>query len=68
MSCRTWLQMCGSLYFLKFLFSEGPFTQMYMASLMFLKTPCDSLWTVVKHLELTGCPVELLCWWMGVGP
>ena len=34
---------------------------------MFLVTPCDSLCTVVKLSGLTGCPLELLCWWMEDG-
>ena len=51
----------------KLLFSIGSFTQMYMASVMFLVTPCDSLCTMVKQSGLTGCPVELMCWWMGDG-
>ena len=38
-----------------------------MASLMCLVTPYDSLCTVVKQSELTGCPVELLWWRMGDG-
>ena len=51
----------------KFLFSEGSFTQIYMASLMFLVIPCDSLCTIVKKSGLTGCPVKFLCWQMGDG-
>ena len=67
MSCKTWSQMCGSWYFPKFLLSEGSFTQMYTASLMFLMTPWDFLSTMVKHSGLTGCPVEWLWWCIGDG-
>ena len=59
--------MCESWYFPKFLLSEGSLTQMYIASLMFLVIPCGSLSTIVKHSGLTGCPVELLQWWIGDG-
>ena len=38
-SCRMLSQMCGNWYFLRFLFNEGSFTQMDMASLMFLDVP-----------------------------
>ena len=34
---------------------------------MFLVIPCDSLSTMVKHLGLTGCPVEWLWWSIGDG-
>ena len=54
--------MCGSWYLPKFLLSEGSLTLTYIASFMFLMTPYDSLSTIVKHLELTGCPVE----WLGM--
>ena len=50
--------MCGSWYLPKFLLSEGSLTCMYIASLMFLVTPCDSLLTMVKQSGFTGCPVE----------
>ena len=59
--------MCGSWYFPKFLLSAGSFTWIYIASLMFLVTLCDSLSTMVKHSGLTRCPVELLWWWIGDG-
>ena len=59
--------MCGNWYFPMFLLSEGSLTLMNMASLMFLVLPCDSLCMMVKHSGLIGCPVVLLCWWMGEG-
>ena len=64
-SCRTWSHMCRSWYFPKFLLREGSFTQIYIASFMFLVIPCDSVSTMVKHSGLTQCPVELLWWWIG---
>ena len=60
-------QMCGNWYFPMFLLSEGSLTLMNMASLMFLLLPCGSLCIMEKQSGLTGCPVELLCWWMGDG-
>ena len=66
-SCKTSSQMCGIWYFPKFLLSEGSLTQIYIVSFMFLVTPCDSLSTMVKHLGLTGCPVEWLWWCIGDG-
>ena len=59
--------MCGSWYFPMFLFNEGSLTLINMASLTFLVLPCDSLCMMVKQSGLTGCPVVLLCWWMGEG-
>ena len=44
-SCKTWSQMCDSWYLPKFQLSEGSLTWMYIASFMFLVTPCDSLST-----------------------
>ena len=64
-SCRIWFHTCGSWFLPKFLFKEGSFALMNMASLMFLIVPCDSLWTMLKQSGLTGCPMELVCWWMG---
>ena len=40
---------------------------MNMASLMFHVVTCVSLWTMLKQSELIGCPVELVCWWIGDG-
>ena len=58
--------MCGSRYLPKFLFNEGSFTQINMAFLLFLVFPCGcSLCTMMKQSGLTGCPVVLMCWWMG---
>ena len=65
-SCRIWSKICGSWYLPKFLLCEGSFTWMYMASLMFLVNPYVSLCTIVKQSGLNGCPVELLCWGMGL--
>ena len=59
--------MCGSWYLPKFLFNEGSFTEMTMASLMFLAFPCGSLCTMVKQSGLIGYPEVLLCWCMGDG-
>ena len=64
-SCRTWSHTCGSWYLPKFLFKEGSFAQINMASLMFLAVTCYSLWIMLKQSGLTRCPVELVCWWMG---
>ena len=41
--------------------NDGSFTLMYMASLMFLVSPCASLSTMVKHSGLTGYPVVDVC-------
>ena len=67
MSFSTWSQTCGSWNFPKFLFRDGSFTLIYMASLMFLVSPCASLSTMVKHSGLTGCPVVEVCKCMGEG-
>ena len=53
--------------FPKFLFKEGSLTLMYMASLMFLAKPCDSLSTMEKHSGLTGGPVADVCRYVGKG-
>ena len=66
-SFSTWSQTCGSWNFPKFLFNDGSLTLMYMASLMFLVSPCASLSTTVKHSGLTGCPVVDVFKWMGEG-
>ena len=60
-SFSTWSQTCGIWNFPKFLFSDGSLTLRYMASLMFLVSPCASLSTMVKHSGLTGCPVVEVC-------
>ena len=54
-----WLQICGTWYFPKFLINEGSFTQMNIASLMFLIFPSDSMCTMEKQSGQTGCPVVL---------
>ena len=66
-SCSIWFQICGNWYFPMFLLSEGSFTWMNMASLIFLVLPCGSLCIMVKQSGPTGCPVVLLCWWMRDG-
>ena len=66
-SYSVWFQMWGTWYLPKFLFKEESFTQMYMASFMFLVNPCVSLCTKVKQSGLNGCHVELLSWWKGDG-
>ena len=67
-SCNMLSQTCGCWYFPKFLLSNGSFTHMNMASFIFLEGPCVSWCMILKHCGLRGCPVELLCWWMGRGP
>ena len=49
-SFSTWSQNCGVCNFPKFLFSDGSLTLMYMASLMFLVSPCAFLSIMVKTL------------------
>ena len=44
-SSRAWSHMCENWFFPKFLLSERSFTQIYIASFMFLVTPWDSLST-----------------------
>ena len=67
MSCRIWSHTCGSWYLPRFLFKEGLLALINMASLMYLVVPCASLWTMLKQSGLIGCPVEMVCWWMGDG-
>ena len=64
-SCRMLSHIYGNWYFPWFLFKEGSFTQINMASLVFLEVPWASLSMMLKQSGLTGWPVELLCWWMG---
>ena len=66
-SCNISSYVCGSWHFPRFLLSEGSLTHIYMATFMFLITPCTSLSAIVKHFGLTGCPVEWLWWCMGDG-
>ena len=49
----------------RFLLRVGSLTLMYMASSMFLTMPHDSLSTMEKQSVLIGCPVDVLCSWMG---
>ena len=60
-SCRILSHTCGNWYFLRFLFNEGSFTWINIASLVFLDVPCVSLCLMLKHTGLSGWPVELLC-------
>ena len=60
-------QMWGNWYLPMFLFSEGSLTLINMTSLIFLVTPCDSLWIMLKQSGLIGWPVVLLCWSIGEG-
>ena len=66
-SFKIWSHTCGNWNFPKFLFKESSLTLMYMASLMFLAKPCDSLSTMEKHSWLTGYPVTDVCRYMGEG-
>ena len=63
----TWSQTCGSWNFPTFLLKDGSLTLMYMASLMFLVSPCASLSTMVKHSGLSRGPVVDVCKCMGEG-
>ena len=64
---RRWSQIWGSWYFPRFLLSVGSCTQMNMASLMVLDWLLTSLWTMLNCSGSTGCPVVVLCRWMGRG-
>ena len=66
-SLSTWSQTGGSRNFPRFLLRDGSFTLMYIASLMFLVSPCASLSTMVKQSVLTGCPVVDVCMCIGDG-
>ena len=68
LSCSIWSHTCGSWYLPRFLFNDGSLALMYMDSFMCLVVPWISLWTMLKQSGLTGCPVELVCRWMGRGP
>ena len=59
-----WSHMYGSWYFSKLLLSEGSFTQINIAPLMFLVTPCDSMSTVVKlRAYWVPCKVAIVVIW-----
>ena len=58
-------QMCGNWNFPMFLFRDGSFTLMNMASLMFLAMLLSSLPTTVKLSRDTSWPVVL--WWSMMG-
>ena len=64
-SCSTWSQTCGSWNLPRYLFSEASLTLMYMASLIFLLMPWNSLSTIEKQSWLTRCPVVMVWRWMG---
>ena len=68
MSCNTSSHRWVRLYFPRFLLREGPFTQMYMASLIVLVGPCASLPIRAKNSRSTWCPVVWLCRWMVTVP
>ena len=55
-SCRT-SQIWGSWCFPRFLMRDGSLTQIHMAFLMVLLTPCASLPTIKKQSMVMGCPV-----------
>ena len=73
LSCRVGVSwsigshMWDRWYFTMFLLREGSLTLINMTSLMFLVLPCNSLCIMEKQSALIGCPVMLLCWWMGEG-
>ena len=60
-SCRMLSHMCGNWYLPRFLFKEGSFTLINIASLMFLEVPQASLHMMLKQPGITGWSVELLC-------
>ena len=66
-SCSTWSQTCGSWNLPRFLLSEGSLILMYLASLMFLVKPWDSLSTMENQSGLIGCHVgggmKMNRWW-----
>ena len=68
MSCSTSSQMWGSWYLPSFLVKEGSLTLMYMASLMVLVMPCDSLFIMEKFSSLVKCSVVLNGQRWGIGP
>ena len=59
--------MWGSWYLPRFLLGDGSLTQMCIAFLIVLVTPCDSLPIMVKHSSLTRCPLVWLWWCIGDG-
>ena len=66
-SWSTWSHTWESWNFPRFLLRVGSLTLMYMAFLMFLTMPCDSLSTMEKQSGLTGCHVDVVWRWMGDG-
>ena len=61
MPCNNLSHMWSNWYFPRFLLRDWSLTWMYIASFMFLVTPCDSLSAMVEHSKFTGCPVVWLC-------
>ena len=66
-ACRRLSHMCRSWYFPRFLLRVGSCTQMNMASLMVLEWLLTSLCTMLNCSGSMGCPVVVLCKWMGEG-
>ena len=62
-----WSQMCWSWYFPRFLLRAGSWMHMNMASLMVLKWLLTSLCTILNCSGSMGCPVMVVCRWMGEG-
>ena len=65
--CSRWSHICGSWYFPKFLLRVGSWTQMNMTSLMVLERLLTSLCIMLNCFWSIGCPVVVLCRWMGEG-
>ena len=59
--------MCGSWYFPMFLLSGGSWTRMNIDSLIVLDWLAVSLCIMLKLSASIGCPVVVLCKWMGEG-
>ena len=66
-ACSRWSHMCGSWYFPRSLLRVGYWMHMNMASLMVLEWLVTSLCTMLNCSGSTGCPVVVLCKWMGEG-
>ena len=64
---NTSSHMCGSWYLPMFLFRDGSFTLINIASLMVLPMPWSSLPTVLKLSRDTSWPVMLWCSQIGNG-
>ena len=66
-ACSRWSHICSSWYFPKFLLRVGSWMWMNMASLMVLERLLTSLCTMLNCSGSIGCPVVVLCRWMGEG-